>query len=289
MAPMSGRARSLVRCAALFAAGAVCATLIAIAVAAGLDSSNIRETSRDSGTRILGVRPTGVGLPLVGASGTVGAGDYDSALKSYHDSGDYDRDLAAVDTRAGRYLDRKVRGLRHRARRRCIRAKRNGEVGSALARACAKPRLAVVLDIDETSLSNYSCLSAADFKQATVALAQCLAAGTSPAIAPTKALYDRAVAKHVAVYFITGRPKSIPGVEQQTETNLKSAGYDKWQGLVLNPSLGGPTIPYKSGARADIEKQGYRIVLNVGDQESDLAGGHADRAFKLPNPFYFIG
>jgi hypothetical protein len=289
MPPMTGRARSVVRSAALFAAGALCATLVALAVAAGLDTSNIRVTSRDSGTRILGVRPTGVGLPLVGASGTVGAGDYDSALKSYHDSGDYEKDLGAVDGRAGSYLDRKVRGLRHRTARRCARAKRNGLQGAALQRACAKPKLAMVLDIDETSLSNYSCLSSADFKQATAALAQCLVAGTSPAIAPTKTLFDRARAKGVAVFFITGRPDSIPGVRQQTETNLKSAGYDGWKGLVLNPSLGGPTIPYKSGARAEIEKQGYRIVLNVGDQESDLAGGHADRGFKLPNPFYFIG
>jgi hypothetical protein len=29
-------------------------------------------------------------------------------------------------------------------------------------------------------------------------------------------------------------------------------------------------------------------VVNLGDQESDLDGGHAERAFKLPNPFYFI-
>jgi hypothetical protein len=29
-------------------------------------------------------------------------------------------------------------------------------------------------------------------------------------------------------------------------------------------------------------------VVNMGDQESDLDGGHADRAFKLPNPFYFV-
>ena len=33
---------------------------------------------------------------------------------------------------------------------------------------------------------------------------------------------------------------------------------------------------------------GYLIILNVGDQESDLTGGFADRTFKLPNPFYFI-
>lgn len=48
-------------------------------------------------------------------------------------------------------------------------------------------------------------------------------------------------------------------------------------------------MEYKSGERAEIEADGYRIIANVGDQESDLQGGHADRAFKLPNPFYFIG
>jgi len=26
----------------------------------------------------------------------------------------------------------------------------------------------------------------------------------------------------------------------------------------------------------------------VGDQLSDLSGGHAERTFKVPNPFYFV-
>jgi hypothetical protein len=29
-------------------------------------------------------------------------------------------------------------------------------------------------------------------------------------------------------------------------------------------------------------------VANVGDQFSDLQGDHEQRAFKLPNPMYFI-
>jgi putative acid phosphatase of HAD superfamily subfamily IIIB len=48
------------------------------------------------------------------------------------------------------------------------------------------------------------------------------------------------------------------------------------------------TVDYKSGAREDIEGKGYRIVANVGDQYSALAGGHGDVVFKLPNPFYFL-
>ncbi len=59
--------------------------------------------------------------------------------------------------------------------------------------------------------------------------------------------------------------------------------------MILNPTIGGSAIPYKSGERAKIEQQGFDIVANVGDQESDLRGGHADRAFKLPNPYYFLG
>jgi HAD superfamily, subfamily IIIB (Acid phosphatase) len=48
------------------------------------------------------------------------------------------------------------------------------------------------------------------------------------------------------------------------------------------------TEAFKSSTRADIESRGYDTMANVGDQKSDLDGGHADRAFKLPNPFYFI-
>jgi predicted secreted acid phosphatase len=48
------------------------------------------------------------------------------------------------------------------------------------------------------------------------------------------------------------------------------------------------TIPYKSGTRAYIESQGYEIVANMGDQFSDLLGGHADKTFKMPNPNYYL-
>lgn len=46
---------------------------------------------------------------------------------------------------------------------------------------------------------------------------------------------------------------------------------------------------YKSGDRSQIVAKGYRIVLNVGDQMSDLLGNpEADHSVKLPNPFYLI-
>jgi len=45
---------------------------------------------------------------------------------------------------------------------------------------------------------------------------------------------------------------------------------------------------FRAVARARFEAVGYRIVVNMGDQPSDLAGGHAEKAVLLPNPFYRI-
>lgn len=52
---------------------------------------------------------------------------------------------------------------------------------------------------------------------------------------------------------------------------------------------GKTAVYYKSSERAKLEKQGYRIIGNIGDQWSDLLGTHiANRTFKLPDPMYYI-
>jgi acid phosphatase len=212
----------------------------------------------------------------VGASGTVGAGDYAPALKAYHDSGAYLDDFETVAQNAEDYLAKRLQG-----RRGCEHA-----AEPATQRGCARP--ALVLDIDETSLSNYDNLAATNFTNATAQLAIGLVQANDPPLQPTVDLYNFTKSHRAAVFFITGRP-DVAFFRTQTAANLHGAGYEGWDGLILNPSPGGPAISYKSGERAEIEQQGYDIVANVGDQESDLRGGHADRAFKLPNPFYFIG
>ncbi len=248
------------RRAAIFAAG-IALGAGALALAAG----GTRQTAQYSGTPVYSVRPTGVGLPMVGAAGTVGAGDYATPLENYHDSGDYLKDLKRVDARARAYLAKR------------LRTRRGGDSG--------KP--ALVLDIDETSLSNYENLASSNFTNATAALAGGVVTADDPPIRPTLNLFKWAKSHGINVFFITGRPGTIPGVRDNTAANLKSAGYSGWSGLTLNDT-GLTTVPYKRGARAEIEKK-YDILANVGDQESDLQGGNADRAFKLPNPFYFIG
>jgi hypothetical protein len=75
-----------------------------------------------------------------------------------------------------------------------------------------------------------------------------------------------------------------------TIKNLNAAGYKDWDGLFFKPDgyQQGSIIPYKSSTRKRIEESGYRIVVNIGDQYSDLAGGYSERSFKLPNPYYYI-
>ena len=279
MLPPRLRARAVV---VPVAAIALCGA-VAGALAAG---SGGRPAPYDAaGGSFIGVRPTAVGLPQIGESGTVGAGELASSLRSYHDSGAYERDLAAVGGAAKAYLDAR---LAKRASAADCTIKYRRVRGSKLYRrvkSCPshKGKPAIVLDIDETSLSNYAGLAAANFSSAGVVGPA--VGGTGTAIAPTLALYQDARSHGVAVFFITGRPSAI---QTQTESNLRSVGYDKgWNGLSFKPS-GEGTKAYKSSARAALERQGYDIVVNLGDQESDLDGGHADRAYKLPNPFYFV-
>jgi predicted secreted acid phosphatase len=274
---MRGRVHRLIRALALVALGAVLATAV-VAVA----KKKPAKPAKPQPSPPVSIRATGVGLPQVGEAGTVGASDLAPTLHSYHDGGQYESDLSSVDGQARSFMLKQAKALRQKRKQQC--SKKGAKKKGRSAAKCKPVKLALVLDIDETSLSNYQQLSLADFSNASAALATAAVAGISPAIAPTLDLYQRARAANISVFAITGRPAAI---ETQTRQNLNNAGYTDLSGIFFKPSSD-QVVPFKSGQRAALEGQGYRIVANVGDQESDLAGGHADRSFKLPNPFYFI-
>jgi len=274
---MRGRLHGLVRALALVALGAVLATAV-VAVAKKKPS----QPAKPQPSPPVSIRATGVGLPQIGEPGTVGASDLAPSLHSYHDGGQYASDLSAVDGQARSFMLKQAKALRQKRKQRCSGKKAGKKARSAA--SCKPLKLAIVLDIDETSLSNYAQLALTDFAGASAQLAVAALAGSSPAIAPTLDLYQRARAANISVFAITGRPSAI---EAQTRQNLSNGGYTDLSGIFFKPGSEA-VIPFKSGQRAALEGQGYRIVANVGDQESDLAGGHADRSFKLPNPFYFI-
>jgi acid phosphatase len=188
--------------------------------------------------------------------------------------------VAQIDKIAQTALDKGVRHYRFKARAARHHGHGHGHGGGHMPR---KP--ALVLDIDETSMSNYSAIVADNFTYGTNSQAEATDE-VGVAIPGTLELYNDAIRKGVAVYFITGRGEAS---REHTEHNLKAQGFTKFNALVLKPAGSTlSTVAYKSAARADIEQHGYEIVANVGDQYSDLAGGHADVTYKLANPFYYL-
>jgi acid phosphatase len=149
-------------------------------------------------------------------------------------------------------------------------------------------KLALVLDIDETALTNYEEMVKADFAYDSAVFHAWINSAKAPAIPGTLRLYKEAQKLGVSIFFITGRAESE---REATERNLREQGYQNWQQLYLrSPALASqPMQVFKSGARADIAAQGYSIVLNVGDQWSDDKGEpQAEYFVKYPNPYYFI-
>ncbi len=208
---------------------------------------------------------------LLAPSQPSNVGDAKLAATAYHNSGAYARDLGLVAADASIWIEQ---------------------------RAPQVSRPALVLDIDDTALSNWEVIKANDFGR--VISGQCIALpegpcgwaawdllGRAPVIAPTLHLFQRARALGVAVFFITGRPESQ---RVATEGNLRAAGYDGYAALHMVPEGASfaSAAAFKAPLRAAIERDGYSIIANMGDQPSDLTGGHAERTFLLPNPFYRI-
>lgn len=184
----------------------------------------------------------------------------------YHDSGDYLRDQTKVVDSAMVYLKNRLDQEKK---------KPSGK------------KLAIVLDIDETSLSNYPDMVNMGFGGTLQEICDAEGKGSDPAIKPTLELYRYAKANGVAVFFITGRYENY---RDATARNLQTVGYTNYDGLALKPINyhESSASPYKIDERSKIEKQGYEIVLNMGDMQSDLAGGHSEKTFKLPDPYYFV-
>jgi len=189
-------------------------------------------------------------------------------LKQYHDCtcacGCYAKDLDAQAERAIAFL----------------------RIRAANRRPQEKP--ALVLDIDETTLSNYEEMAKVDFADDRKAFNAWVELAQAPAIPGTLRLYREAQRLGASVFFLTGRPEAQRAA---TERNLRGQGFQEWRQLIMRPpeQASATALEYKSAARAAIQAQGYRIVLNVGDQWSDLRGKpEAEFSVKYPDPFYFI-
>ncbi len=180
-------------------------------------------------------------------------------LFDYHDRGDYERDVALVTEAAWAHVQ-------------------------SVSPRVARP--AVVLDVDEVALTNWPYLrewQLAVFQDPFWVLAR---ENAAPALRPVLAFYRRCLDLGVGIHFITGRQEHWREI---TEGNLRAAGYERWAGLWLKPDVHpGRSEAFKQESRRRIEAAGEVIVANLGDQWTDLTGGHNGRPFKIPNPFYLV-
>ena len=202
-------------------------------------------------------------------------------IKLYHASGAYINDIKDISTQAQNYVKARV--------------KKNLELKNP-------EKLAIILDIDETTLSNYENLKKLDFGGTPIMQRNAELKANDSAIKPAYELYRYAINNDVKVFFITGRDE---GERESTRRNLVNAGYTSVknakdvcetapvseecnlyfrEGKYLKPSA----IIYKTAMRKRIAEAGYMIIANVGDQYSDLAGGYSELTYKYPNFMYYI-
>jgi predicted secreted acid phosphatase len=186
---------------------------------------------------------------------------YKHQLVQYKTSGEYERDLEAAIKPAKAFL---VSQLHHPHR-----------------------PLAIVLDIDETSLSNFDDMKKLSFGGTLKDIMDAEGRGDSTAIKPVLELYQFAKAHDVHIFFITGRTENY---RSGTERNLSDVGFTDWDGLTLKPIHYHEKTAayYKATERKKLVDQGYDIILNIGDQQSDFNGGYAHKNIKLPNPYYIV-
>lgn len=157
-----------------------------------------------------------------------------------------------------------------------------------MAQAQKPAKSAIVLDIDETTLSNYAEMLKTGFAYDSKTFAAWEGEAAAPAIPGTLRLVNEAQKLGVHVVFLTGRPERERAA---TERDLRAAGFDQWERLILRSAdeAGMTALQYKSRERGKLVARGYSLLVNVGDQWSDLHGApEAEYSVKYPDPYYFI-
>ncbi|MCZ0210377.1 Secreted acid phosphatase [Streptomyces sp. UMAF16] len=193
----------------------------------------------------------------------------------------YARELARIDADAKSYLDKAAR-----------KAHRRGE----------KP--AVVFDIDDTLLLSLDYEKRTNYTYNDADWNAYVDRADRPAVFGSPELVRYAESKGVEVFYNTGLGEARRAA---AVANLKKVGADvnlDPAHMFLKDKANPPaylkdcatpgswkctTVQFKSATRKHIEQDlGYEIIANFGDQYSDLGGGYADHAYKLPNPTYFV-
>lgn len=148
----------------------------------------------------------------------------------------------------------------------------------------AKGKPAVVSDLDETLIDNRPHFEE-NPKFSWPGFEAWIKKADAPLLPKTAEFIQWARKNGFAIFFVTGRHE---GLRADTIANLvkRQVAYD---GLLMRKEGDrGGAESVKVPLREQVEKMGFTIVVNIGDQWSDLEGGHAVDCEKLPNKIYLV-
>lgn len=184
--------------------------------------------------------------------------DAKQAVIDYHTDGRYEADTAKVADAARSY------------------------VFSRLAQGVSG-RPAVIFDVHQTLLDVFDIEKEMQFGYFKDVWDRRVEQGNLPPVRPVVALWQDLQAHGVTLFLISNTQTKH---RDATVSNLHAVGVTDWYRLYLRPDDISKTLTaqdWKSRVRADLEAEGFTILAAIGDQDSDLNGGHAERTFKLPN------
>ncbi|MGY5053729.1 HAD family acid phosphatase [Streptomyces sp. 900105755] len=138
-------------------------------------------------------------------------------------------------------------------------------IDSRAAANASGAKQAIVLDIDNTSLETH-------FEGGI----------TIPATPPVLAIAQDAHAKGIGVFFVSARSDLYNVV---AKANLKAVGYpvDGLYARTVAQLLTESVADFKTSQRKAIEADGYDVIADIGNNTTDLTGGYAGTAYKLPD------
>lgn len=144
--------------------------------------------------------------------------------------------------------------------------------------------VAIVSDIDETILDNRSFFeSHKEFKWPE--FFSYIAEAKAPSLKQTTDLLAWARKNGFAIFLVTGRPEKTRAATIQ---NLVHNGIE-YDALYMRPNGDkSSAVDMKTKHRKAIQEMGFHIVVNIGDQLSDLLGGQSVDCEKLPNKIYYV-
>jgi len=145
----------------------------------------------------------------------------------------------------------------------------------------------ILMDVDETALNSFEFISGTDFDFYPHLWENWMLKGEIPSNEPVLQFYREMSAAGFSFMFLTGRMHIF---REATEKNLKAEGFWPYLRLItrLEEEDGLEPAVFKTRVRQSLTDEGYRILANVGDQESDIEGGLALFPLRLPNFLYQI-